>query len=66
MKNCHNCAPKAWRKTPIITGDYDLDASITHGRHSPAMKHKLKDHTGDTIYGEKTGYDGYKGYSKDD
>jgi hypothetical protein len=63
----HKIAPKAWRGTKNITGDYDLDASIAHGKHSKGMKPKLETHTSkETVYGPKTGYDGYSGYSGDD
>jgi hypothetical protein len=62
----HIVAPKIYRNTPIITGDYDLDASIMHGKHSPAMESKLKDHTKQVIYGQRTGYNSYDGYSGDD
>jgi hypothetical protein len=62
----HTVAPKMYRNTPNITGDYDLDASIMHGKHSPAMESKLKGHVKETVYGPKTGYDGYQGYSGDD
>lgn len=62
----HTVAPKIYRHTPNITGDYDLDASIMHGKHSPAMESKLKTHRSETVYGPKTGYDGYQGYSGDD
>jgi len=65
--NNHSCAPRIYRKTPNITGDYDLDASIMHGKHSPAMQSKLETHidTMHTIYGPR-GYDNYSGYSGDD
>ena len=31
---CHDCAPKEYRHTPKMTGDYDLDATIMHRRNS--------------------------------
>jgi hypothetical protein len=37
-----------------------------HGKHSPAMESKLKDHTKQVIYGQRTGYNSYDGYSGDD
>jgi len=64
--NDHYAAPKAWRHTPNMTGDYDLDASIMHS-HSKALPGKLSTHTiKNEPYGPKTGYDGYSGYSGDD
>ncbi len=64
---CHECAPKEWRKTPNLTGDYDLDETIMH-RHNGDMPKRLKVYTKDSkvSYGNKTGYNGYRGYSGDD
>jgi hypothetical protein len=66
----HSVAPKEWRRTSNITGDYDMDASILHSKNQ-AVPTKLKmyvksDLGKDPIYGQRTGYDGYSGYSGDD
>jgi hypothetical protein len=45
-KNCkmHQCAPKPWRRTPNLTGDYDFDATIMH-RSNKDMAKKLDMYT---------------------
>lgn len=55
---CHDCAPKAWRKIPNITGDYDMDAAIMHS-HNRDMAGKIMSHLSTPHYGPKTGYNGY-------
>jgi len=30
---CHQCAPRDWRNTPNMTGDYDMDATIMHRKN---------------------------------
>jgi hypothetical protein len=42
-RGCHDCAPRAWRHVPNLTGDYDLDATILH-RKNPDMAHRLSQH----------------------
>jgi hypothetical protein len=42
-RGVHQCAPKAWRAVPNMTGDYDLDATILH-RNNPDMAHRLAQH----------------------
>ena len=63
----HECCPKDWRKVPMLTGDYDFDATVEH-RNNGDMPHRmslyLKSPKGS--YGPKTGYNGYHGYSGDD
>jgi hypothetical protein len=63
----HECAPKDWRTTPIVTGDPDFDGSLvrsTNGDVPARLKlYLLSDETG---YGPRTGYAGYSGYSGDD
>ena len=56
---CHQCAPKAWRRVPNLTGDYDLDATIAHrGNHNlPARLAMYTLHKGG--YGPHTAYDPY-------
>jgi D-alanyl-D-alanine carboxypeptidase len=64
---CHDCAPKAWRHTPKVSGDYDLDETIHH-RNNSDLPHRLNLYVkrSQNAYGAKTGYDGYHGYSGDD
>lgn len=63
---CHDCAPKPWRDVPVVSGDYDMDATIQHrnNQNLPARL-ALYAKTGDQAYGPATGYDGYHGYSGD-
>jgi hypothetical protein len=60
----HLVAPKSWRHTPNMTGDYDLDASIMHGNNK-SVPNKIATHTKQDSYGPKR-YAGYDGYSGDD
>ena len=62
----HTMAPKAWRRTANLTGDYEMDASILHSKNK-SVPDKLKTHLlSQEPYGARTGYDGYHGYSGDD
>lgn len=62
----HLYAPQAWRRTPNITGDYDLDASIAHCRNkSVPQKIAANIAPAGPGYGPLTGYSGYSGYSGD-
>lgn len=63
---CHECAPKEWRKTPIITGSHELDAMIHRNGNSdlPARVKLFVDQSAH-IYGPNTAYSGYSGYSGD-
>ncbi len=58
---CHECAPKPWRHTPIITGDYDLDATIMH-RSNKDMTGRLQQHIylHQSAYHYETGYNAYR------
>lgn len=63
---CHQCAPREWRKTPNLTGDYDLDATILHRRNKD-IGHRLELYirkSGKT-YGPNTAYSGYAGLHGD-
>lgn len=62
----HKCAPKEWRRTPAVTGDYDLDASLSRNSNRDMAERLAVYTTDDTAYGYRTGYDGYGGYHKDD
>jgi hypothetical protein len=66
-RGCHHCAPKAWRDVPVMTGDYDFDATILHRSNGDLplrlnlyLKHDVK------AYGPVTGYSGYNNYHGDD
>ena len=62
---CHECAPKEFRKTHDITGHHELDAVIEKS-HNSDMKKKLSDYlTHDEAYGPLTGYSAYRGYRGD-
>lgn len=62
----HTVAPKAWRHTPNMTGDYDLDASIMYNNNK-ALPSKLPQHliSEEGAYGPHR-YSGYNGYKGDD
>jgi hypothetical protein len=64
---CHECAPQEWRRTPDITGSYELDAVI-HKNGNKDLPHRLAYFCESTTnnYGPRTGYNGYHGYSGDD
>ena len=57
---CHQCAPRDWRSTPNVTGDYDLDMTILH-RQNKDLPHRLELYTRKSgkTYGMVTGYSGY-------
>lgn len=61
---CHQCAPKGWRTTPNVTGDYDLDQTILH-RHNKDLPHRLELYTKRRSYGPLTAYSAYHNYSGD-
>jgi hypothetical protein len=63
---CHECAPREWRNVPDVTGSVELDRVIAVNPNK-GMKARLQTHcTRQTIYGPRTGYNGYDGYSGDD
>ena len=64
---CHVCAPKEWRSTPDLTGDYDMDATILH-RSNSDLPNRLELYTKTDLnsYSPRTGYNSYHGYSGDD
>ena len=69
-KGCHDCAPKAWKQVPNVTGDYDLDATILH-RKNRDMPGKLNMHLAQPrvvagAYGPRSPYAGYNGRRGDD
>jgi hypothetical protein len=65
-QKAHIFAPKLWRKTPNITGDYDFDSSICHCKNSEGQS-KVEMHTAyGNAYHPITGYHGYNNYSGDD
>lgn len=59
------CAPAAWNDVPVVSGDYDLDATIQH-RGNSDLPHRLALYTRRTGSGPATGYTGYKNSSRDD
>lgn len=63
---CHNCAPPEWRNVPNITGCVTLDRVIRENPNKD-MPSRLKMYCeSDNVYGSKTAYSGYHGYSGDD
>lgn len=60
----HDCAPKAWRDVPDLTGDYDLDATIMH-RSNKALPARLELYLKRSGSGPVTGYNGYHNYGGD-
>ena len=65
---CHECSPAGWRDIPVVSGSYDLDATLMH-RSNPALPDRVglyvKSGRG-AAYEPRTGYSGYHGYSGDD
>lgn len=66
-KGTHQCAPREWRNTPNLTGDYDLDATILHRRNKD-LGHRLELYIRKSgkNYGIKSGYSGSHGYHGDE
>ena len=64
---CHDCAPQEFRQTPNITGSFELDAVIAANKNKdiPSRLSFYVDRS-QNLYGPRTGYDGYHGYSGDD
>lgn len=68
-KNCnfHQCCPQEWRRTPDLTGSYELDAVIQKNPNKDIPKRlQMYLDQSDNLYGPRTGYNGYHGYSGDD
>lgn len=62
----HTAAPRDWRHTANLTGDYEMDASIASCRNK-SVPGKLKTHLlSEEPYGPRSNYSGYRGYSGDD
>lgn len=62
----HEYCPKDWRKTPVFTGSFELDATIARCANAD-MPNRLKMYadSGNQAYGPRTGYNGYKNYGGD-
>jgi hypothetical protein len=64
----HDAAPKEWRRTPDLTGSYELDAAIMRNPNKD-IPHRLAYYLkgqDDVAYGPVTAYNGYRNYSGDD
>lgn len=67
----HSVCPAEFRRTPNITGNFELDAVI-HANKNPDMQSRLALYAGDArisgslSYGPRTAYDGYDGYGGDE
>ena len=62
---CHECCPHEWRRTPDITGSYELDETIRRNPNKDMINRLQLYCEKPTAYGARTGYDGYHGYSGD-
>lgn len=63
---CHTNGPKDWHSVPVMTGDYDLDATILHRSNKDMPKRlNLYLRRPSPGYGPRTGYDAYNTYSGD-
>jgi hypothetical protein len=64
----HSCAPKAWRDVPRLTGDYDMDASILHGknRDMPVRLALYSKGGNQHAYTPGSAYRGYSNYHGED
>ena len=64
----HQCCPDDWRRTPDLTGSYELDAAIARNSNKD-IPHRLEYYcssygngaSSDNAYAPKTAYRGYKG-----
>ena len=66
---CHQCAPAEWRRTPNLTGSYELDAVIHRNgnKNIPDRLAYYLDCGGNPgqSYGPRTAYNGYHNYAGD-
>jgi hypothetical protein len=62
----HQCCPQEWRRTPDMTGSYELDAVIARNPNKD-LRSRLEFYldSSDLAYGPLTGYNGYHNYSGD-
>lgn len=61
----HECCPQEWRRTPDMTGSFELDAVIAKNTN-PDLRSRLAFYLEqENAYGARTGYDGYHGYGGD-
>ena len=63
---CHQCAPRGWRTTPNMTGDYDMDATIMH-RENKSIPDRLSLYLrkSRSSYQPGSGYSGITNYHGD-
>ena len=62
----HTYAPAIWRRTPNITGDYEMDASICHCKNKSVPSKLGMYISGDGPgYGPLSGYNAYHNYHGD-
>jgi hypothetical protein len=61
----HECCPEQWKGTPVITGNFETDASIM-ASHNADLESRLKLYTNAGIYGQRNDYNAYSGYSGDE
>jgi len=64
---CHQCAPRDWRNVPIISGDYDLDATILHRKNKDMIgRLELYVRPKRASYGYNSSYNAYHGQAGDE
>ena len=61
----HECCHEDWRKTPDLTGSFELDAVIKKSTNKDVPKRLKLYMENETAYGARTGYDGYHNYGGD-
>ena len=65
FRDLHEFVPRLWRRTHVISGDHEFDASIEHCSN-PDAHAKLVRCVAGKSYGPRTNYDGYSGLAGDD
>jgi len=64
---CHQCAPRDWRNIPVISGDYDLDATIVNRKNQDMIgRLELYVRPKKASYGSTSAYNSYHHYAGDD
>ena len=61
----HECCPKDWRRTHVITGNHELDAVIERSENGDVPSRLEQYVSTDEAYGPITGYSAYRGYRGD-
>jgi hypothetical protein len=66
-KGCHShtVCPEEWRRTPDMTGSYELDAVIKRSRNKDVPDRLKMYLENESAYGPRTAYNGYHNYGGD-